>query len=145
MLALQKENSINMAFWPTTSDGYHLDAPACVDLVEQKRPQLVILVSMFLFPEPVSQVAEVCRAHGIPVLYDAAHVLGLILGGQFQQPFAEGAHLITASTHKTFPGPQRGVILGNMTTPEELKWWSSVDRGSDADLPVTTTCIRSPD
>ncbi|MEK9972860.1 MAG: glycine hydroxymethyltransferase, partial [Deltaproteobacteria bacterium] len=84
---------------------------------------------MFLFPEPVSQVAEVCRAHGIPVLYDAAHVLGLILGGQFQQPFAEGAHLITASTHKTFPGPQRGVILGNMTTPEELKWWSSVDRG----------------
>ncbi|MEC7166071.1 MAG: glycine hydroxymethyltransferase, partial [SAR324 cluster bacterium] len=117
-------------FWPTTSDGYHLDAPACVDLVEQKRPQLVILgKSMFLFPEPVSQVAEVCRAHGIPVLYDAAHVLGLILGGQFQQPFAEGAHLITASTHKTFPGPQRGVILGNMTTPEESKWWSSVDRG----------------
>ena len=130
VLALQKENSINMAFWPTTSDGYHLDGPACVDLVEQKRPQLVILgKSMFLFPEPVSQVAEVCRAHGIPVLYDAAHVLGLILGGQFQQPFAEGAHLITASTHKTFPGPQRGVILGNMTTPEELKWWSSVDRG----------------
>ena len=130
VLALQKENSINMAFWPTTPDGYHLDAAACVDLVEQQKPQLVILgKSLFLFPEPVREVAEVCRTLGIPLLYDAAHVLGLILGGQFQQPFTEGAHLLTASTHKTFPGPQRGVILGNLSSPEELKWWSSVDRG----------------
>ena len=36
VLALQKENSINMAFWPTTPDGYHLDGPTCMDLVEQK-------------------------------------------------------------------------------------------------------------
>ena len=62
-------------------------------------------------------------------MYDGAHVLGLILGGQFQNPFEEGAHFINGSTHKTFPGPQRGVILGNMATELEMKWWSSVDRG----------------
>jgi glycine hydroxymethyltransferase len=130
VLALNKENSIHMGFWPTTADGYHLDAAKCVDLVEQNNPNLVILgKSLFLFPEPVKEVAEVCRAKNIPLLYDAAHVLGLILGGKFQNPFAEGAHFITASTHKTFPGPQRGVILGNLATEAELKWWTSVDRG----------------
>ena len=83
---------------------------------------MVILVkSLFLFPESVKQIAEVCRAKNIPLLYDGAHVLGLILGGQFQNPFEEGAHFINGSTHKTFPGPQRGVILGNMSTELEMK------------------------
>ncbi|MGA1599032.1 MAG: serine hydroxymethyltransferase [bacterium] len=125
-----RENSIHLHFWPTMEDGWHLDAARCVDLVEQTKPNMVLLgKSLFLFPEPVREVAEVCRHHGIPLLYDGAHVLGLILGGQFQDPFAEGAHFINASTHKTFPGPQRGVILGNLETPSELKWWESIDRG----------------
>ena len=107
-------------------------APALhtVTLVDQVRPKLVMLgKSLFLFPEPVQAIAECCRSFGIPVLFDGAHVLGLILGGQFQNPFAEGAHFINASTHKTFPGPQRGVILGNLKSDKELKWWQSIDRG----------------
>ena len=79
--------------------------------------------------EPVKEIAEACRNLKIPLLYDGAHVLGLILGGCFQDPFREGAHFINASTHKTFPGPQRGVILGNLQGEEELKWWTSIDRG----------------
>lgn len=82
-----------------------------------------------LFPEPVKEIAEACRNLKIPLLYDGAHVLGLILGGCFQDPFREGAHFINASTHKTFPGPQRGVILGNLQGEDELKWWTSIDRG----------------
>ena len=83
--------------------------------MEQTSPNMVILgKSLFLFPEPVKQIAEVCRAKNIPLLYDGAHVLGLILGGQFQNPFEEGVHFINGNTHKTFSGPQRGVILGNM-------------------------------
>jgi len=130
VLSLGKDNSISLHFWPTTKDGYHSDAEKCVELIDQTSPQMVILgKSLFLFPEPVKEVAEVCRAKNIPLLYDAAHVLGLILGGQFQDPFKEGAHFITASTHKTFPGPQRGVVLGNLATDQELKWWTSIDRG----------------
>jgi glycine hydroxymethyltransferase len=53
---------------------------------------------------------------GAFVAYDASHVLGLIAGGVFQDPLKEGADFITSSTHKTFPGPQGGVILGNPST-----------------------------
>ena len=99
-------------------------------MVEQKSPNMVILgKSLFLFPEPVQEISEVCREKNIPILYDGAHVLGLIFGGQFQNPFLEGAHFINASTHKTFPGPQRGVILGNLLSEQEMKWWESIDRG----------------
>lgn len=130
VLAMNRKNSISLHFWPTTEDRYHIDVAKSLDLIEQTSPNLVILgKSLFLFPEPVSSIAEICRAKNIPLLYDAAHVLGLILGGQFQNPFQEGAHLITASAHKTFPGPQRGMVLGNLKKEEELKWWTSIDRG----------------
>lgn len=48
---------------------------------------------------------------GTYIVYDASHTLGLIFGGQFQDPFAEGADVICANTHKTFPGPHRGIIM----------------------------------
>ena len=56
-------------------------------------------------------------------MYDAAHVLGL-LGEHFQDPLAEGADVVTGSTHKTFFGPQRGVILTNIAPghPFEEFW-----------------------
>ena len=74
-------------------------------------------------------IVEAAKEVGANTMYDGAHVLGLITGGKFQDPFQEGAHFINASTHKTFPGPQRGVILGNMSNDQEMKWWNSVDRG----------------
>ena len=124
------EDSISLHYWPTTPDGYHMDVVKGIALIERTSPKMVVLgKSLFLFPEPVKEIAEVCRAKNIPVLYDAAHVLGLILGGQFQDPFREGVHFIAASVHKTFPGPQRGVILGNCQSEIELNWWSSIDRG----------------
>jgi glycine hydroxymethyltransferase len=39
--------------------------------------------------------------------------MGLIAGGRFQQPLAEGADLLITSTHKTLAGPQGGMILTN--------------------------------
>jgi len=130
VLDLDRENPISLHFWPTTEDGYHIDVNKSISLIEKTNPRLVILgKSLFLFPEPVKEIAGACRAKDIPVLYDAAHVLGLIAGGQFQDPIKEGAHFVSASTHKTFPGPQRGVIFGNLKTKQELKWWESIDRG----------------
>ncbi len=67
--------------------------------------------SLFLFPHPVEEAREVCDEVGASIVYDAAHVLGLIAGGQFQDPLSEGADVVTGSTHKTFPGPQGGIIL----------------------------------
>ncbi len=129
-LKADSDKGIPIHFWPLTADRYHIDVPAAVALVEQVRPRMVILgKSLFLFPEPVSDLAAVCRAHDIPLLFDGAHVLGLIAGGAFQQPLAEGATWLTASVHKTFPGPQRGIVAANLDPEQEKKYWQPVDRG----------------
>lgn len=130
LLKTDSEKGIPMHFWPLTPDHYHIDVPAAQALVEQVKPRMVILgKSLFLFPEPVRAIAEVCQPLDIPILYDAAHVLGLIAGGQFQQPLQEGATWMTASTHKTFPGPQRGIVCANLEPADEKKYWHPVDRG----------------
>jgi glycine hydroxymethyltransferase len=131
VLKLGTANSINLHYLPLTEDLYHVDAQKTIELVDQVKPQLVIMgKSLFLFPEPVAEVAAFCKTQGIPLLYDGAHVLGLIAGGQFQDPLREGATWVTGSTHKTFPGPQRGVILANLEDPEDIKkYWQPADRG----------------
>jgi glycine hydroxymethyltransferase len=129
-LKLGTKNSINLHFLPLTEDNYHVDAQKTIELVDQVAPQLIIMgKSLFLFPEPVSEVAAYCKTKHIPLLYDGAHVLGLIAGGQFQDPLREGAIWMTGSTHKTFPGPQRGVILGNLDEEGEKRYWGAADRG----------------
>ena len=103
--------------FPISADyGYRIDIERAADLVDRHKPELLILgKSMILHPEPVKELAQIIeRVQPKPILmYDAAHVLGL-LGPDFQDPLAEGADLVTASTHKTFFGTQRGLIASNM-------------------------------
>lgn len=129
-LKLGGPNSIHLYYLPLTEDHYHVDAQKTIELIDSVSPQLVVMgKSLFLFPEPVEEVAAFCKTKDIPLLYDGAHVLGLIAGGQFQQPLREGATWLTASTHKTFPGPQRGVILANLDEEGAKKYWPAADRG----------------
>ncbi len=129
-LKLGGPNSVNLHYLPLTPDHYHIDPKKTIELIDRVSPQLVVMgKSLFLFPEPVAEVAAYCKTKDIPLLYDGAHVLGLIAGGQFQSPLHEGATWMTGSTHKTFPGPQRGVILGNMDAESEKKYWPAADRG----------------
>lgn len=125
-----KDNSINLFFFPLTEDHYHIDVKKTIELIEKVKPTMLVMgKSLYLFPDPVSELAPICREKGIPILYDGAHVLGLIAAGYFQQPLSEGATWLTGSTHKTFPGPQRGVILGNMDEDDQAKYWNAADRG----------------
>ena len=113
--------------FPLSPDGYQIDVENAAYLIEKTRPKLIVLgKSLFLFPEPVRELAGVCRHTGTRIMYDAAHVLGLIAGKRFQQPLAEGAWLMTGSTHKTFFGSQRGVILSCM----DEESWRKIDRGA---------------
>lgn len=76
------------------------------------RPKLVALgLSMTLFPQPVVEMKEVIGEWGGRLFFDAAHQLGLIGGGQFQDPLREGADIMTGSAGKTFSGPQSGIIV----------------------------------
>ncbi len=77
--------------------------------------------SLFLFPHPVKELAQTIRDKGGVVCYDAAHVAGLIAGGQFQDPLREGAQVMTFSTHKTLFGPQGGAIVAGTEFADSLK------------------------
>ncbi len=115
----------NIVPFPRTEDGWHIDVPAAKDAIFREEPKVVVFgKSMILFREPVAELAAVCREKGITVIYDGAHVLGLIAGKKFQDPLAEGADVLLGSTHKTFFGPQRGVVLSNL--PDER--WTRVDK-----------------
>ena len=97
-------------------DEFNIDPEKSAYVIRAAKPGIVTFGgSLFLFPHPIKELKEVCNEVGAYVAYDASHVLGLIAGGQFQDPLREGADFITSSTHKTFPGPQGGVILGNPT------------------------------
>ncbi len=118
------ENIIN---FPVTEDGYHIDVGKTVDRINTLPIKVIIFgKSLFLFPEPVKEIAEACRGKHITLLYDAAHVLGLIGGGCFQDPLGEGAFIVTGSVHKTFFGSQRGVVFSNAGELE----WRKIDKGA---------------
>ncbi|MHA1665070.1 MAG: serine hydroxymethyltransferase [Candidatus Njordarchaeales archaeon] len=102
------------------------DVDKTVELIERVKPKVVMFGrSMFLFPEPIKEIKEQIDPK-IKVIYDAAHVFGLIYGGEFQRPLEEGADVLTASTHKTFPGPQGGIIIANKELPMDL--WKKIQR-----------------
>jgi glycine hydroxymethyltransferase len=129
-LNLTSDKRIPLHFFPLTEDMYHIDVEKSLELIDQVSPRLIVLgKSLILFPEPVRELAGLCQERGIPILYDGAHVFGLITGGQFQDPLREGATWLTASTHKTFPGPQRGVIVAALDEDGERKYWPAADRG----------------
>lgn len=93
---------------------YNVHADRAIEAIERTHPRLVVLgSSYFLFPHPVQEIATAVHRHGGLVLYDASHVLGLIAGNKFQRPLTEGADIVFGSTHKTFPGPQGGIIYTN--------------------------------
>ncbi len=103
---------------PFDNDKMNIDADAMKKEIIKNKPKVVLLGgSLFLFPHPVEDAREAADEVGAKVMYDGAHVLGLIAGGKFQDPLKEGADLLVGSTHKTFPGPQGGIIL----CKEELK------------------------
>ena len=68
---------------------------------------------MTLFPLPVRDMVKIIEPWGGKFIFDGAHQAGLIAGGQFQDPLAEGAALLTGSAGKTFSGPQSGMMMWN--------------------------------
>ena len=90
---------------------------------DEKRPPKLAMFggSLLLFPHPIKELEGTLRAAGITIAYDAAHVAGLIAGGQFQDPLREGADAVSLSTHKTLFGPQGGTVLSFEKYGEKIK------------------------
>ncbi len=99
---------------PFDMESINIDIDKARRTIEEVKPAFVVMGgSMYLFPHPIREIADAAHSVGSLVIYDAAHVLGLIAGKRWRDPFEAGADVVTASTHKTFPGPQGGVILTN--------------------------------
>lgn len=108
--------NIDMVF---DKERMNIDVDATVKLINHVNPKLLMFgASMFLFPEPIKEIKEQIDPK-IKIIYDAAHVFGLIYNKKFQQPLEESVDVMTASTHKTFQGPQGGIIIGNPKLAEE--------------------------
>jgi len=92
----------------------NIEVKKAKELILKEKPKLIIFgQSLFLFPHPVKELSEVAEKIGATITYDGSHVLGLIAGGVFQDPLREGAQILFGSTHKTFPDPQGGIIIGS--------------------------------
>ncbi|MHB8764352.1 MAG: glycine cleavage system aminomethyltransferase GcvT [Deferrisomatales bacterium] len=117
---------------PVRADNpYQIDVPAALELVDRLRPELIVLgKSLVLHREPVAPLRRFLDEQkiGAVLMYDMAHVLGLA-GPHFQEPFQEGADLVTGSTHKTFFGTQRGLVASRFEEHEE-RWelWEALQR-----------------
>jgi glycine hydroxymethyltransferase len=110
-------------YFPYDRERMTIDAPRAVSLIQDQRPALCIFGASFIpFSQPVSEIAGSSR---VPCVYDGSHVLGLIAGGQFQRPLAEGCGVLYGSTHKSFWGPQGGIILAD-SEPMFTKIHSSI-------------------
>lgn len=99
---------------PADGPGHRVDAELAVETIRRERPNAIVLgQSFFLFPYPLRPIVEAAHALDALVFYDASHVLGLVAGGEFQDPLGDGVDVLYGSTHKSFPGPQGGLIATN--------------------------------
>ncbi len=97
---------------PVDATAYTVDLDALHALVQRERPRLVTVGgSLNLTPHPVAGIREVADTVGAFVLFDAAHVCGLVAGGVWPSPLEQGAHLMTMSTYKSLGGPAGGLVL----------------------------------
>ncbi len=99
---------------PVDADGYTVDIPALRALAHRVRPKLITIGgSLNLFPHPIGEIRAIADAVGAVVMFDAAHLSGMIAGRAWQQPLEEGAHVMTMSTYKSLGGPPAGLIVTN--------------------------------
>ena len=105
---------LDLSTYPWDIDRMEPDIDGACKLIREISPKVCLIgQSVFLFPTPLKEISAAAHEVGASVMYDGAHVLGLIAGGQFQDPLREGADLMTGSSHKTFPGPQGGFLLSS--------------------------------
>ena len=81
------------------------------EVAAEHRPQLIVAgataYSRLIPSEPLREIADEV---GALLLFDAAHVAGLIAGGVHPDPVPH-ADVVTFTTHKTLRGPRGGCIV----------------------------------
>ncbi|MGE0240695.1 MAG: serine hydroxymethyltransferase, partial [Parvibaculaceae bacterium] len=99
---------------PIDAATYAIDIAKLKTMTQSLRPKLITLGgSLNLFPWDVKAVRAIADEVGARILFDAAHLCGMIAGRAWANPLAEGADLMTMSTYKSLGGPAGGLVLTN--------------------------------
>jgi len=110
---LPKKLGLAPIYFPQNGINGTFDLDKIENIIKEKKPKIAIISSSItLFPIDISGLSKMLNNHNIPLVYDGSHPMGLIAAERFQNPFLEGADYLIGSTHKSFPGPQGGIILG---------------------------------
>jgi glycine hydroxymethyltransferase len=108
--------------FPFSKHDWNIRIGQAKEAILKTKPKAVIFGgSLITFPHPVKEIAKIAKENGAFVGFDGSHVMGLIAGQQFQDPLREGAYALFGSTHKSFFGPQGGIILADKEHGELLK------------------------
>lgn len=106
----------NVSYMPFDDVRYDLDYEGVARMVEDLKPKLVVVgASEMLFPINLPLLRKICDKYGdgTQIMYDAAHVAGLIFGGRFQNPLRDGADIFATSTNKSLGGVDHGLVAWN--------------------------------
>jgi glycine hydroxymethyltransferase len=105
---------LTVASLPYDYSSFDVDYDALPEFLKRVRPTLIIVGgNLMLRPLDLHRLVPLVAQAGIPILYDASHVAGLIAGGQFQDPLGDGVDVLTFSTYKSFGGPAGGAVCTN--------------------------------
>ena len=91
-------------------------------LALEHKPKLII-AGFSAYPRELdyAKFAAIGNEVGALLMADMAHIAGLIAGGVARNPFDDGFHVITTTTHKTLRGPRGGLILSRGIVGNPLK------------------------
>ncbi len=99
---------------PVDAAGYTVDVDRLRERALDIRPTMITIGgSLNLTHHPVREIRSIADEIGATVLFDAAHLSGLIAGGAWPNPLDEGAHVMTMSTYKSLAGPPAGLLVTN--------------------------------
>jgi glycine hydroxymethyltransferase len=94
-----------------TESDERLDYDQIRDLAKAEHPKAIVAGATayprVIDPEPLR---DICDEVGALLIFDAAHIAGLIAGGAHPNPVPL-ADVVTFTTHKTLRGPRAGCIL----------------------------------
>jgi glycine hydroxymethyltransferase len=90
-----------------------IDYDQAEEIALAERPKVIICGgSAYSRHIDFARFREIADKVGAVLMCDVAHYAGLIVAGEYPNPFPH-AHVVTTTTHKTLRGPRGGMILTN--------------------------------
>ncbi|AKA48227.1 glycine hydroxymethyltransferase [uncultured archaeon] len=117
---------------PFNGGRQEIDLASFEKVMDEISPKLIVLgQSFFVKPYDLKQIRRIADRFDSLIAYDGSHVMGLIAGKQFQPDVLEYCDVLYGSTHKTFFGPQGGIVLTNdrhiMDSVRKSLIWKTMD------------------